>query len=313
VLYQLSYLAARKPPRKSIGRSLDPGASREDDLARPVGKGGDMVGIERHPRRSFWCVLLVAAPLALAACDSGGGESEGESKPAPKVLLPPVGFSATADGLSVKLSWSADPASAQIDGYEVRKNGRLLVSPTGSSTSYIDTEVRPGKTYAYEIRSKGITKTSTSEPATDEVKIRTPPLSEARLEGDFGITTRVVSESGYSTFERNDTGWRFDPKCRKGPCDVVWRDVLLDNVKAILKQKGKKYSGEYHGYFGVSCGGSHSSSSVEVTFTVVRARALADEWRATKIEGTVDSSEVPQFGCTSGRASVAVKGSLRGG
>jgi hypothetical protein len=262
-------------------------------------------------RRSLFCVLFVAVPLALAGCDSGGGGAEAESKPAPKTLLPPVGFSATADGFTVRLSWSPDPESAEIDGYEIRKNGRSLTEPPSSSTSYTDTRVKPGKTYAYEIRSKGVTKIS--EPAADEVKIKTPSLKEARLEGDFGVTTRVVSSSGYSQFDRVDTGWRFNPKCRRGPCDVVWRDVLLENVKGILKQDGKRYTGSYHGFFGVSCGGSHSSSSVDVTFTVVRARALDGEWRATKIEGTVESSEVSQFGCVSGSASVAVKGTLRGG
>jgi len=273
-----------------------------------------VVGVDGDLRRSFWCALLVAVPLGEPA-NKGAAKAvaKAESKPAPKVLLPPAGFSATADGFSVHLSWSADPASAKIEGYEVRKNGRLLVSPSASSTSYTDTEVRPGKTYSYEIRSRDVTKDKASEPVTDEVKIRTPPLADARLEGDFGVTTKVVSESGYSSFERADTGWRFNPKCRKGPCDVVWRDVLLDNVKSVLEQKGKKYSGAYHGYFGVSCGGSHSSSSVDVNFTGVRARALDGEWRATKIEGTVDSSEVSQFGCVSGRASIAVKGTLRGG
>ena len=274
-------------------------------------EGGGVIGVGSQLSRSFWCALFVAVPLALGGCDSGGGGAEGESKPAPKVILPPVGFSATADGFSVHLTWSADPASAKIEGYEITKNGRKLVAPSESSTTYTDTAVKPGKTYAYEIRSKGVTKSS--EPATDEVKIKTPSLKEARLEGDFGITTKVVSESGYSSFGRVDTGWRFKPKCGKGPCDVVWRDVLLDNVKAILKQDGKKYTGEYHGYFGVSCGGSHSSSSVDVKFTVVRARALDGEWRATKIQGTVDSSEVSQFGCVSGRATVSVKGTLRGG
>lgn len=272
-----------------------------------------MVGVGSLGNRSFWCALVAAVPLALAACDSGGSGAEVESKPAPKTLLPPVGFSATADGFSVRLSWSADPASAKIEGYEVRKNGHLLTSPTESSTTYTDTEVKPGKKYAYEIRSKGVSAKTTSEPATDEVKIKTPSLKEARLEGDFGITTRIVSQSGYSRFERTNTGWRFKPKCRRGPCDVVWRDVLLENVKAILEQGGKKYTGDYHGFFGVSCGGSHSTSSVDVTFTVVKARAIDAEWRATKIEGTVRSSEAPQFGCVSGSASVAVKGTLRGG
>jgi hypothetical protein len=270
-----------------------------------------VVGVGSQLGRSFWCALVVAVPLALGGCDSGGGGgTEDESKPAPKTLLPPVGFSATADGFTVRLSWSADPDSLKIVEYEISRNGRKLTTSSGTSMSYTDTEVRPGKKYDYEIRSKGAS--AASDPVSDEVRIKTPSLAEARLDGDFGVSVKVVSQSGYSSFERGSLGWHFKPKCRDGACDVVWQDVVLKNVHAVLKQKGKEYSGSYHGYFGVSCGGTHSSSTVDVSFKVAKARALAGEWRATKIEGTVDNSEVSQFGCISGSASVAVKGTLRG-
>jgi hypothetical protein len=88
------------------------------------------------------------------------------------------------------------------------------------------------------------------------------------------------------------------------------RDVVMKNVHAVLKHKGKEYSGTYHGSFGITCGGTHSSSAVDVSFKVMKARALAGEWRATKLEGTVENSEVFQFGCVSG--TVSIKGSLRG-
>lgn len=153
---------------------------------------------------------------------------------------------------------------------------------------------------------------ATSEPATDEVRIKTPSLKEGRVEGDFGVTVKIVSQSGYSSFERGNYGWHFTPKCRHGACDVAWRDVVTKNVHAVLKRKGKEYSGTYHGFFGITCGGTHSSSTVDVSFKVMKARALTSEWRATKLEGTVKNSEVSQFGCVSGSATVSVKGSLRG-
>src|SRR6185436_9690853 len=125
--------------------------------------------------------------------DSSGGEgAEGESKPAPKILLPPVGFSATADGLTVRLSWSADPASAKIENYEIKRNGHALFAST-TSTSYRDTDVRPGKTYSYEISAIGVNEAS--DPVTDEVTIKAPSLTEARVDGDFGITGKVTSQS----------------------------------------------------------------------------------------------------------------------
>jgi hypothetical protein len=259
--------------------------------------------------RSFWCSLVVAAPLAIGGCESGGdGSAAVETKATPKSVLPPVGFSATAEGFTVKLAWSAPTGSARIVGFELTRNDRALTSASSSATSLAD-DVRPGKTYHYEIRSKGVG--TTSEWVSDEVKIKTPALKEARVEGDFGVTAKTVSQSGYEQFDSPNFGWHFRPKCRTGPCSVLWRDVSLKVVHALLERKDKSYAGTYHGYFGISCAGTHSTSTVEVALEVVKAKPLDGEWRASKLEGTVKNSEVQQFGCVSGSATVSVKATLR--
>jgi len=149
-------------------------------------------------------------------------------------------------------------------GFEITRSDRPLTSASASATSASD-DVSPGKTYRYEIRS-------------------------------FGVTVKIVSQSGYASFERGDYGWHFKPKCRHGACDIVWRDVVMKNVHAVLKHKGKEYSGTCHGSFGITSGGTHSSSAVDVSFKVMKARALAGEWRATNLEGTVENSEVSSSG-----------------
>jgi Fibronectin type III domain len=268
-----------------------------------------VVGGDWDRRRSFWCALLVVVPLALGGCDSGGGEEpEGESKPAPKALLPPVGFSATADGFSVHLSWSADPASAQIENYELDRNGRNLFAST-TSTSYTDTDVRPGKMYRYEIRSIGAN--GKSDPVVDEVKIKTPPLHEARVEGGFSITTKEISHYGYGDYSLPTFGSQFKPKCRHGACDVVWTDIGLKGLHAILEQRGAAYHGSYRGFFLSLCEGTRSTSDVEIDFKVVDARAIRGEWRAKKFEGTIEHTEAPQYGCGTAHAELAIKGLLR--
>jgi hypothetical protein len=272
-------------------------------------EGGGVVGGGSHVGRSFWCALVVAVPLALGGCDSGGGETAGETNAAPKTVLPPVAFSATAEGFSVRLSWNTDPASASVEGFEIKRNGRPLTSPSETSTSYTDTDVRPGKKYAYEIRARG--ESATSEPVTDEVKIRTPSLEEARFEGDFGVSSKIVSQSGYGEYQPPAFGLHVKPRCRRGPCDVVWRNVSEKSVHGILEQKGKDYSGRYSGFFGVTCQGTHSTSSVDIALTVANAKAIDGEWRATKLEGTVEHSEAIQFGCRSGQATLAIKALLR--
>ena len=82
-------------------------------------------------------------------------------------------------------------------------------------------------------------------------------------------------------------------------------------MHGLLKQKGKQCSGAYTGYFWVSCENTHSPSSVDIALKVVKAKVIDGEWRATKLEGTIDSSETPQFGCSSAEASQTVKALLR--
>jgi hypothetical protein len=268
-----------------------------------------VAGVGGVGRRSFWCVVFVA--MALGGCDSGGGEgAKGEStpKPEPKSVLAPVGFSATAEGFVVELSWSADPASAKIEHYEIKRNGHPLIVST-SSTSYTDEEIRPGKTYTYEIRAIG--GNQASEPVTDEVMIKTPSLKSARVDGSFSITTKDISHYGYSSYDPPTFGSKFKPKCRHGACDVVWTDVGLKQLHAVLQETHGRYHGTYRGFFLSSCRGTRSTTDVEIDFKVTKARAMAGEWAATKFEGTLEQSESPQYGCGTAHAEVAIKGTLR--
>ena len=165
--------------------------------------------------RLLWYFIAAAVSLTLAGCDSGGGRgAAAESKPPPKTLLPPVGFSATADEFIVRLSWSAGPCERQDRGVRDHAERAPLDDPPGDlDAPTVDLHVRVGKQYTYEIRSKGVS--ATSEPVTDEVKVKAPPLAEARLEGDFGATEMVITFSGYDTFKHN-FAWHFAPKCRHG-------------------------------------------------------------------------------------------------
>ena len=226
-------------------------------------------------------------------------------------MLPPVGFSATADGFTVKLSWGAPSASAKVVGYEITRNGRPLTSAAVSATSVSD-DVRPGKTYRYEIRSKGVG--ATSDWVSDEVNVKTPPLKEARVEGDFGVTARVLSKGGFKQFEAPTFAWHMAPKCRSGACDVVWRaisfETSFDRVHALLQQRGKQYAGTFHGYFGGSSHGTRSITTVDLTVDVAKAKPVDGEWRASKLEGILAQSDAAQFGCVPSQATVSVKASL---
>ena len=266
-----------------------------------------MAGARFGVRFRWLAILLVAVPFPLA-CDSGGEES-GPTSSAPTKILSPEGFSASPDGFSVVLSWSAPTGSAKIVGYEIRRNGTPLEAVSAGETTLTDFDVGPGHTYTYEIRSHG--PSGFSDPLSTDVRIAVPPLRSARLEGDFAVRTKIVSKSGYTKFEGSTFGWHFRPKCGNGPCNVIWRDVTDKHMHAQLRRKQTRYSGSYTGLFLVKCGGTRSTSFVQLSLKVVKARAIAGEWRATRLTGTLSSSESAQFGCVSSHAEQAVQAKLR--
>ena len=252
-------------------------------------------------------MLIMAAPL-LAACDFGGSESSATS-PAPLELPTPEGVSSTADGFSVVLMWTAPSDSAEIVGYEITRDGSLLDSVDANETMFTDYNLKPGS-YNYTVRSVG--PHGTSKPVAAQVVIRAPPLRAARLEGHYSVKTKVKSQSGYANFGNLPSfAWDFEPKCREDACDVLWRDLVDKRIHAKLNRRKATYTGDYKGLFLARCRGTRSVSSVHVRIKAVKAKALGGLWRITKFEGTLTSSEAPQFGCVSGHAVQTIKGMLR--
>jgi hypothetical protein len=251
--------------------------------------------------------LLVATSLLLAACDFSGGETSATST-APLEVLPPEGFSGTADGFSVVLTWRAPPESAEIIAYEITRDGVLLDSVDADETTFTDYNLKPGS-YTYAIRSEG--RQWRSEPVAADVVIKAPPLEAARLEGHYRVKAKMKSMSGYASFGTLPSfAWDFKPRCREDACDVMWRDLFDRRIHARLNRRKATYRGDYEGPFLARCGGSRSVSSVHLVVKAVKARALGGVWRIRKFEGTLTSSEAPQFGCVRGHAVQTIKGVL---
>jgi hypothetical protein len=257
----------------------------------------------------FWLLaMLIMAATLLTACDFGSSESSASST-APSEVLPPEGFSATADGFSVVLTWTAPSESANIVGYEITRDGALLDSVDADVTTFTDYNLKPGA-YSYAIRTNGWQ--GTSAPMATDVVIKTPQLRAARLEGHYSVKTKVKSMRGYSSFGKIPSfAWGFEPKCRENACDVVWRDLFDKRIHARLNREKATYAGHYKGPFLARCGGTRSISSVDLVIRPVKAGALGGVWRVLKFEGTLRSSEGPQFGCVSGHAVQTFKGVRR--
>lgn len=262
-------------------------------------------------------VLLIGAGIGAGLALSSRGGSGPNAAPAGSLspspaLLPPDGFSATVDGLAVRLSWSPLRTERDVDVYELFRDGAQLTVINVPATSYVHRSVEPGRTYAYAIEA-GRAGTF-SDQVNTTASIPTLPLGHAVLRGTYDATGRLTSETGYTKIgNRFDAGWRFTSKCVVGPCNVKWTFVGFEKIKGSLSFAGRSYSGTATGPYDVRCaGGAIVVSTVSVALRVVKARAVDGRWVASRLSGTVTQSESSQLGCVSSRSTANIKVSLVG-
>lgn len=275
---------------------------------------------EAWPRRRVqrkWILIVVALAIVLAGAvtavalvmSGSNGDVGPAAAPEPAALLAPESFVAEREGLfGVRLAWAAPAGGVDVEHYDIYRNGSKLISLSDVGTTYVDDSVRPGKQYVYEIVSRS--KAKTSERASATVTVSVPPLRSARVEGDFSVSAKTVSESGYGEYGPESFGWLLTPKCGEGACQVLWKDLHEKQIKTVLKRDGTRYRGTYSGFFFIECGGTHANSTVTIDLKVTKAAAVEGEWLATKLAGTVRQSESPQLGCGSSSATLQVGAKL---
>lgn len=265
-------------------------------------------------------IMVVGAALASAAlgagCMGGSGDEAATTSAAtlatstaeeePPAPLAPSDFAADAAPFEVVLAWNPPPED--VERFELFRDGLSLATQPGSAASYTDEDVLPGESYTYEIAAQ--TGELASERISLSVDTPVPSLRSARLAGTFNITTRFTGKTGYGDYSRPNFGWRFVPRCDEGPCDVTWRDIHDYRFRARLERRGPRYRGTYTGRFTIECEGNRSTSTVDLDLRVVAAEAIDGRWLATRVRGTIDQSEVAQFGCRSAEATMTVRGRL---
>jgi hypothetical protein len=261
-------------------------------------------------------VLLVAGAILGVALAAGSGE---KTKAAARSLMAspsiesPIGLTATAAvaPFAVTLSWSAPGADAAILGYGIFRDDLEIAAVSADTKTYIDHNVFPGKSFTYEVITRGYGALE-SERASTQVKVPSPSLSVARVSGTFNAKLHTVSQSGYVGSLGNFTaGWSFAPKCDQGSCSVVWGDLGEKTLNAMLARRGLNYSGSDTGKFLGQCGLVMGDATVTVAFHVAKARARDGEWVATKLVGTLTEHHASQLGCTSGGATFNVTATLQ--
>lgn len=258
------------------------------------------------------------APLLLSAC------SLGESTPAtaaetttqattaeePLEVPPPERFRVEAGTFRATLRWDPSSSGPPLEQYDVYRDGRLVTSLPGDATQYVDATVEPRKKYRWEILARAGDRKSDRVAAA--ARMKAPPLAQARVEGDFSLTLKVTSHSGYQSIGGPLTlGWNFDPKCLQGLCRrIEWHDLHNRKMRGVLVRDGARYTGTYTGFFYTTCQGTRRSSSVEIELRVSKAQTVGGEWHATRLRGTIGTSGTAQLGCVSTRMTQAVKGRL---
>src|SRR4029077_11374990 len=110
--------------------------------------------------------------------------------------------------------------------------------------------------------------------------------------------------------DNSTAGWRFTPSWEEGACATAFRDIHWAQMQADLKKTGAAYSGDFTVSGFLTCQGTNISSSMHLSVHVTAARTLHEQWRATKLEGTLNLSNSSQLGCSSASITYSVTGAL---
>jgi hypothetical protein len=291
--------------------------TRSSDLPNPP-EPLTASGPGRSPRRSRLALVaglagfMLVAALLIGIVVLGGEEGSGVRSPRGvdpderPALAPPTAVEASARPFAVRLRWARPEGEA--DRLVVYRDGDRLAPLEPDRTGFVDDSVLPAVRYTYVIEAVLDGKASKSDP----IRVKTPPapLGMARLDGTFTVDLRDTSHYGFSSFPGDiQSGWRFKPKCRRGVCDVTWKDAQGVALAGVLKNTGPRYEGTATTRV-ASCGDLRGSGTITVRIEVVKAGSVRDAWRATKIVGTFVERFPAQLGCVASGADYQVTGTL---
>jgi hypothetical protein len=282
-------------PMRSSGTELPPspqgidGAGRRGMLRRRavVLAGAILLGM-----------LIVASGLVALRQSDGDDdvarpETGGNDAPSVELSSTVTDVEAEPKPFAVRLSWTAP--EGEIEGIVVLRDGARVGRAEPGDTTFVDDSALPATRYTYVVESVHDGRFLRSET----IRVKTPPasLSLARLDGVYAIDARNTSHFGLTGVVNNlASGWRFRPVCRRGPCDVTWKDVQGNPLSGRLERNGAHYEGTGSSKF-ATCGNVSSMGTLTLRFEVVRAESVRNAWRASKLVGTFVERYPPQLGC----------------
>lgn len=148
-----------------------------------------------------------------------------------------------------------------------------------------------------------------------------PALSNARLVGEFDVTTKIASASGIDVNrgETDSGSWRFTPNCSAGACSGRLRyesqgaSFDTHTVRIPLKKAGAVYKGATTTPL-VECNFKDVPGVMSVRLDVTKGAWIDGRWRATRIVGRYDYSAPATtsgiYRCPAARITATVRGTL---
>jgi len=203
---------------------------------------------------------------------SGGGSTADTTAPsAPSSLM----LSAD-DGYTSTLSWTASTDNVGVTGYRIYRDGVLLGSVLGASTTYQDQTVVPGNTYAYAVQATDAASNASSD--SNEPSITLVPTSTwIAADSPFGIDT--------------------DPSPLE--LGVKFRPLVNGKVTGVRFYKGAGNTGTHVGRLWTSGG----SSLATATFSGETATGWQQVSFSTPVNVTAGTTYVVSYSAPNGHIS----------
>jgi predicted nucleic acid-binding Zn ribbon protein len=270
----------------------------------------------KRSRRKWATVLLALIGITEVAVAAGLYIAAAPPKPVRPPPTPTVpsdlrAIERTTD--SITLKWTPRRASGETF---VIYRGRSEIGTAAEGTStFRDEGLRPASAYTYRVAARiGARESDPSSPI--EVETATPPLAEARLEGEwkvlYDVTGSNLSNAQPGTPLSFD--WMIASTCESGPCSARFHIPLEQGaLTGRLRRDGADYDGTIENASLGSCGArpNPANDSAVISLTVTRATLRKGEWVAIRFEGSFQEHFPPRPGCSEGFLEADLKGIRR--
>jgi chitodextrinase len=228
--------------------------------------------------------------LDAAGNRSAFGNTATVTTPVPDTQPPSIPGTLTATATSstqVDLSWGASTDNVSVTGYEVLRNGTLLVTKTG--TTHTDAPVSPGTTYTYQVRA--LDAAGNRSAFGNSMALTTPNITTLKLAPDADARvsqSSPTSNYGATNYIRTDGGT--DPPVESY---VTFTVSGLAGAVQTAKLRIYAYSGTVDGPAIYATGSSWSETAINWNNKPAATSAAADDKGAIATNSWVEYNVAP--------------------